>query len=265
MKLSYGLDIIGSRDTGAVAIIKLNYSGDPMEIAKEVISRYKHVKSVLLEESPRNGELRTRELQLLLGSEDTEVIHVEYGMRLKLDPRKVYFSPREATERQRIASKVLPGERVLVMFAGIGPYAIAVARKQPLVEEVVGVELNRSAYEYFLENIRLNRVEGKVKAVWGDVREVCSSMSGLFDRIVMPLPKGAYRFLDLAISCLKDGGGCIHFYYWGGEDAFRRAEELVRSKSESEGFEVRIEEKRRVSSYSPHVWKIRLDILLRRM
>ncbi len=253
-------DLIGSRETGAVAIVEVPEGQDPLEIAREVASRHKHVKAVLVKLGPREGEERLRKYQLVLGDEDTEVIHREHGYRLKLDPRRVYFSPREATDRADVASHVKPGERVLVMFAGVGPYAVAIAKFQPEVEEVVGVEINPDAVRYFRENIELNRLEGKVRAVLGDVREVCPSMFGRFDRVVMPLPKGAYQFLDLAIRCLKPEGGWIHFYYWGGEDAPERAAELVSKVAESLDRRARVVGWRKVGSYSPRVWRYRVDI-----
>jgi len=253
-------DLVGSRETGAVAIVEVPAGVDPEEAAREVARRHKHVKSVLIKLGPREGEERLRRYELAWGDENTEVTHREHGYRLKLDPRRVYFSPREATDRAEVAAMVGPGERVLVMFAGVGPYAVAIARAQPRVAEVVGVEINPDAVRYFEENIRLNRLEGKVRAILGDVMEVCPSMFGRFDRVVMPLPKGAYAFLDLALRCLRPDGGVIHFYYWGGEDAPRRAAELIREAAGKLGLETRVLGWRRIGSYSPRRWKFRVDV-----
>ena len=261
--MRYSFDIIGSREK-AVAVIKMNYEGDPERIAEEIMKRHKNVKAVLLEESPREGDMRLRKLKLIRGSEDTEVIHVEYGIKIKLDPRLVYFSPREGEERQRIARKVRPGEKVLVMFAGVGPYALAVAKRQPEAY-VIGVEINEIAYKYFLENIRINKMEGRVEAVLGDVRDVCPKFFGTFDRVIMPLPLHAYHFLDIAIKSLRSSGGELHFYYWGGEDAFEKAEMLVKEEAEKLGFSPTVLERIRVSSYSPRTWKVRVDFKLEKM
>ncbi|RLG39508.1 MAG: hypothetical protein DRO01_05510, partial [Thermoproteota archaeon] len=119
-------DLIGSRETGAVAIVEVPEGMDPAEAAREVSSRHRHVKSVLIKRGPREGEERLRRYELVWGDENTEVVHKEHGYRLRLDPRRVYFSPREATDRMEVASMVGPGERVLVMFAGVGPYAVAI-------------------------------------------------------------------------------------------------------------------------------------------
>ncbi|HDD69047.1 MAG TPA: class I SAM-dependent methyltransferase family protein [Candidatus Korarchaeota archaeon] len=252
-------DLIGSRESGAVAILYVGEGEDPKKAAEEIMRRHRHVKSVLLRIGPRNGTYRLRPLILLIGDEDTEVIHKEHGYRLKLDPTKVYFSPREATERRLIAEQVSPGERVLVMFAGVGPFAIAIAKFQPQVKEVVGVEINESAYKYFVENVRMNKVEGKVKPILGDVRDVCPSMFGTFNRVLMPLPKGAYEFLDLGLMSLKGPKGILHFYYWGGEKAHQEAITMVGQKARELGLRVEPLFWRRVSAYSPRKWKIRVD------
>jgi len=253
-------DIVGSR-TGSVAIIELPDEVKPyaVEVAKAIMSIHKNVKSVLVKASERLGEYRLRRLELVYGDEDTEVVHKEHGCVFKLDPRKVYFSPREATERMRIARMVSPGERVLVMFSGVCPYPITIAKTQPLVEVVYGVELNPDAHRYCVENVRLNKVEGKVVPLPGDVREVCPSMEGMFDRVVMPLPRGAYMFLDLAIKCLKHRG-MIHFYHWAREpDLFSEAEELLKKEAERQGCSMKVVGRQRVLPYAPRVWKVRVD------
>jgi len=259
-------DIIGSR-SGSVVVVELPEELRPysVEVAKAITSIHRNVKSVLVKASERFGEYRLRRLELVYGDEDTEVVHREHGCLFKLDPRKVYFSPREATERMRIARMVSPGERVLVMFSGVCPYPITIAKTQPLVEVVYGVELNPEAHRYCVENVRLNKVEGKVVPIPGDVREVCPTVEGMFDRVVMPLPKGAHMFLDLAVRCLKDRG-FIHFYHWAREpDLFSEAEELLRSEAERQGYRAEITCRRRVLPYAPRVWKVRVDAFLRRL
>ncbi len=255
-------DLIGSRESGAVAILHVEEGEDPKKAAEEIMRRHKHVKSVLLRVGPRDGIYRLRPLILVLGDENTEVIHKEHGYRLKLDPMKVYFSPREATERELIAKQVSPGEKVLVMFAGVGPFAIAIARLQSLVKKVIGVEINENAYRYFLENVRINKVEDKVIPILGDVREVCPSMFGTFNRVLMPLPKGAYEYLDLGLKSLKSPRGVLHFYYWGGEEAHQEAIDMVKQKARELNLKAKPLFWRRVSAYSPRRWKIRVDFVV---
>ncbi len=255
-------DIIGSRE-GAVAVVEIPEALEPYKrvIAEKIMELHKNVKAVYRKASGREGEYRLRKLELIGGEEVREVLHREHGYLLKLDVTKVYFSPREATERQRVASKVQPGEFVIVMFAGVGPFAIAIAKRQPLVERVIAIEINPVAYRYMLENIRLNKLEGKVVPVLGDVREEAPKFAEKADRVVMPLPKGAYMYLHEAFTCFKKQGGVLHFYFWDREDdLFKRGFELVRRSAEEHGFEAELLEARIVSPYAPRVYKLAFDI-----
>jgi tRNA (guanine37-N1)-methyltransferase len=206
-------DIIGSREK-AVAIIEIpdEFKDKEKEIAEEVLKRHKNVKSVLKKLSERKGVFRTREYELLLGDKNTEVIHIEHGCRLKLNPQKVYFSSREGNERLRISGIVKPKETILVMFAGVGPYSIMIAKKQPKINKIISIEINPVALEYMKENIRLNRLGEKIIPILGDVKEKCKEWFGKCDRVIMPLPQDAWNFFDIAYKCLKKKGGFIHLY-----------------------------------------------------
>ncbi len=254
-------DIIGSRE-GAVAIIEIPDVLEPWKhvIGEALMKVHKHVRVVLRKCSERKGMYRLREYEVIAGSGSTEVIHKEYGCRIKVDPTKAYFSPRDSTERLRIAKQVRPGEVIMYMFAGVGPYALIICRVQPKVHRIVSVEINPHAYQYMIENIALNRVEDRVVPVLGDVREVCPYWYGICDRVLMPLPKGAYQYLDIAIKCLKPEGGILHFYHWAPEDRlFDEAEELIRKEAEKLGRAVRILNRRIVHPYAPYVYKICID------
>ncbi|MEM0351172.1 MAG: methyltransferase, partial [Archaeoglobaceae archaeon] len=163
-------------------------------IVSAIISRHKQVKTVLRKVGEVNGIFRVAKYEKIYGNE-TETIAKEHGCRFIVDPTKVYYSSKLSGERERIARLVKEGERVLVMFAGVGPFAIVIA-KLSKPKEVIGVELNKIAVEYFRRNIRLNKVENVI-AVEGDVAEVVPKLEGKFDRILMPAPYSAENFVYL--------------------------------------------------------------------
>jgi len=252
-------DVIGSKQE-AVAIIEVPEEIRDYEeaIAHAVMRVQKNVASVLSKESGRAGEFRIREMRLIAGDPDTEVLHRESGCAFRLDPKTVYFSPRESQERGRIAEGTADGEEVLVMFSGVGPLPIRIAKHRPDVR-ATAIELNPYAHNYCVENIHLNRVGDRIEAVLGDVREVAGSLDRQYDRILMPLPKGAYMFLDVAVPLLQDGG-VLHFYHWApSEDMYGEAEELVKAAFREEGREAVVTDRVRVSQYSPRYWKVRID------
>lgn len=252
-------DIIGSREK-AVAIVELPEGANGKEVAEAIFEKHKNVKSVLQKTSKREGEFRTRTYKLLAGDADTEVVHKEYGFMIKVDPQKVYFSPRESTERQRIANQVKPNEVVMVMFSGVAPFAITIAKGQPDLERVIAVEMNPEAVKYADENIRINKLSHKILSLEGDVRKECVKWYGRCDRVVMPLPMGAEDFLEIAVNCLKDTG-VIHFYSWGEEPKiFANAEKLIDEKLKKMGRKYKITDKRVVLPYSPKRYKVCLDL-----
>jgi tRNA (guanine37-N1)-methyltransferase len=256
-------DIVGSREK-SVAIVEIgdDEAGKEKDIAEKIMADNKSVKSVLKKESAREGDYRTRKYKLIAGGADTVVVHKEHGYSLKLDPQKAYFSNREGTERQRVANQVKAGELVMVMFAGVGPYAIAVAKAQPDVEKVIAIEINPDAVEYMKHNIRVNKLAHKIKPVLGDVGKAAEKWYGKCDRVVMPLPLGADSFLDVAVKCLHEKG-IIHFYSWGEEpDVFSKAIEIVDKALKMEKLDYRITSKQVVLPYSPGKYKVRIDVVV---
>jgi tRNA (guanine37-N1)-methyltransferase len=255
-------DVIGSKGR-AVAVIEIPPELEPygQKIGEALMRVQRSVQSVLSKGTERMGEFRVRDMVLLAGDSNTEVLHKESGCVFKVDPRRAYFSPRESTEREKVSSKVGVGERVLVMFSGIGPFAICIAKRVPTAY-CVAVELNPDAHMYCLENIRLNKVQDHVRAFSGDVREVCPPFGERFDRVLMPLPKGAYEFLDVAMPMVKPGG-VLHFYHWASrDDPFSEGERILASAAEGFGRSVEVLERVRVSQYSPSAWKVRIDARL---
>ncbi len=255
-------DVLGSR-SGAVAVIEIpeELSSYEKEIAEAIQAVHGNVRSVLSKDSGREGEYRLRSLRLIAGDPGTEVIHKESGCRFKLDPRVTYFSTRESTERERIVEMVQPGEDVLVMFSGISPIAICVAKRHPDAM-VTAIEINPEAHRYAVENVKLNKVADRVKPILGDVREVCPSLNTVFDRVLMPLPKGAHMFLDVAIPMVKPGGA-LHLYHWAPEDdLFTEAQRLVTEAADEAGRRAEFIGGEKVSLYSPRVYKVRVDMLI---
>jgi len=205
---------------GDIAIVEPGVDGEAF------LKEHKNVNVVLAKKGGVEGEFRVRDYEILASRLDarqfddipallrprkpTETVHRESGCRFRVDPTEAYFSVRLGTERKRIADLVKPGEKVLVMFAGVGPYPVIIA-KTAEPELVVGVELNPYAVLFFEDNIVLNKLEGKLKAIEGDVKFEVPKLKEDFDRIVMPLPKDSENFLYLALKKIKKGGH-IHLY-----------------------------------------------------
>ena len=254
--LSASYDLIGSKGN-LIAIVGIpdDLKNKQKIIAETIAKQNKSITSILKKASERKGKYRLRKLTLIYGKKDTEVLYKEYGCMFKLDPRKVYFSPRELTERQRIANLVKANEKILVMFSGIAPFPIVIAKKHPKVE-IYAIELNPIANKYAKENIKLNKITNVV-LLQGDVKKIFFKIK--FDRIIMPLPKDAYEYLEIALNRIKNKG-VIHLYYWANEAEFEKAKKFVKEEAKKFNKKIKIIKIKKVLPYSPGIWKICLDI-----
>ena len=250
MRIAY--DIIGDKEK-SVALIGIN-AKNPKKTAKEIMKRHKNVKSVIQKLAERKDTYRLYPCKLLLGDKNTEVIHKEHNYSIKIDPQKVYFSPREGTERQRIAKLVKSGENILVMFSGAAPYAIAIGKMHPDCK-ITCIEINVKGIEYSEKNVRLNKLHN-IKNIGADVRNVRNI--GNFDRIIMPLVEKAIEYLDEAFLHSKKGT-IIHLYGLS-KNEFKDLEEKVKERAEIFNIKYKIVKRQKVLPYAPRILKVRLDI-----
>jgi tRNA (guanine37-N1)-methyltransferase len=252
MRIAY--DIIGSKDK-SVVLMGVN-TKSPRKAAREIMKRHKNVKSVLQKLAERKDVFRLYPCKLILGDKNTEVVHREHGYSIMIDPQKVFFSPREATERQRVAGMAKPKERVLIMFSGAGPYALAIGKACKDCQ-ITCIEINPKGFEYAEKNIRLNRMKN-VRNICADVRKVRNI--GSFDRMIMPLVETAIDFLDEAFLHSKKGT-IIHLYGLSvDKEKFKDLEKTVAEMAQTYNFRYRIVGRQKVLPFAPHVSKVRLDI-----
>jgi tRNA (guanine37-N1)-methyltransferase len=209
----------------------LIFSDFPEELTKKekiigdkILEFFKNVKVVCKKTGKYSGVFRTPKLKILSGARRKETTHKENGIKVKLNVEKVYFSIRLGHERERINKSVKKGEDVLVMFSGCGVYPINIAKNSD-VKEIYGIEINPVAHKYALENLDVNKINN-VKLFLGDVKIVMPKIKKKFDRVLMPLPKSAEDFLDVALKKVKKNG-ILHFYDFLHEKDFEESEEKI--------------------------------------
>jgi len=199
---------------GDIAIVRLseasrNYG---QAIAESITRVHKNVKTVLAQTSPVQGDFRLRKFEYLAGENKTTAVHKESGCLFLVDVAECYFSPRLSYERTRIAKQVRNGEIVVNMFAGVGCFSIVIA-KHSNAEKIYSIDVNPKAVEYMRENVRLNRVYGRVISILGDAKEIIEEkLRNAADRVLMPLSEKASEYLPYALATLKKGRGWIHYY-----------------------------------------------------
>lgn len=228
---------------GGIAILS---AADP-EAARVLLASRPSIRTVVAPVGHVEGAHRTRRFAVLAGDPSTETEVREHGLVFCVDLAEVYFSARLSTERQRLAALVRPDERVLDMFAGAGPFALALARRARFV---AASDINPAAVQAMIGNCRRNRI-ANVLPLLADAARLPVILSRSFDRVVMNLPLSPLRFLDAAFA-LSRPGGTIHLYHLqstGGEALPALAPYPVAEVTE-----------RRVRSYSPGRWHAVYDI-----
>ncbi len=239
---------------GDIAVLEIpeELEGKKKVVAESLLETFRNINVVAAKETTISSEYRIRQVKVLAGEQRTTTLHREHGCLYRLDVESAYFSPRMSAERLRVAGKVREGERVLVMFAGVGPYAVLIAKKRN-PKEVIAVELNPDAVRYMGINVSLNRVD--VEVIEGDVRDETPKL-GRFNRIIMPLPKGAGDFLDVALPAVRKGG-VIHFYDFSSnpEESIKKAEFIT----EKLGYWIEVLDAVKCGSYSPSINRICVD------
>ncbi len=338
---------------GDIVILKPPLKYPPEEYVKKILEKHKFVRVILLQQTDVQPPYRVPEYKVLWGENRTETIHKEFGLKFKVDVVRTYYSPRLSNERYRIAKMIGDGERVLVMFAGVNPYAIYIVKfARPKV--VYSIELNPFAVKYGLENVEINKVQNKIITILGDVRKVpplislFGNKSGyihseetyildtlssgivlnlsviepcadyriqelydkipagkkyivtnnigslenpykyngfvridrnkfyvynfnenvveeyklfgeMFDRIIMPLPREADTFLDVAIPLIKENG-IIHLYQFMFEDEIpEKANEILDKYASLLGFEYKILNIKKVGDIAPRQYRVCID------
>ncbi|ADV65042.1 class I SAM-dependent methyltransferase [Desulfurococcus mucosus] len=253
---------------GDLALIRVPLGMEPWELkplAEELLKRFNFVKSVWAAIPGVEGPYRLRSHVLLAGEERSETIYREHGCVFKVDINKVYISPSLNYEHLRIARLTRPGETVLNMFAGAGLFSIIIAR-HAAPRKVYSIDINPYAYQYMVENIRLNHVEDIVEPILGDAGEVVDSrLSNSSDRVLMPYPELALDYLDKALKALRGGRGWIHVYLHvktlKGEHYLVKAEEALRKRLESLGLgSYEIAGKRKIRNVGPRMHQVVLDV-----
>lgn len=247
-------DIIGN-----IAILSASSLSkkEAKKIAKKILRENKHIHSVFLK-SKISGRLRVPKLKWLAGSRNTKTIHRESGCVFKLNVKTCYFSPRLGTDRLDIAKKVKKGERVLVMFSGVAPYPIVIARHSK-AKQIYGVELSKEASRYAEENVKLNKIDNII-LIQGDVKKIIPRLNQKFDRVVMARPQLKETFLRQAFLISKRGT-VIHFY-----DFVKSIDEAVNKvKNEANRMkkQVKLIDVKKVREIAPYKYHVRIDFIIK--
>lgn len=257
---------------GNIAIIKFP---DGMKKEEKLIEANKmlmipSVKTVLEKAENVRGRLRTIKVRHLAGKRNLIAVCRENARVFRLNVEKCYFSSRLANERLEVARMIKKGDRVLVMFSGVAPFPIVIA-KFAKPKKIIAVELGRECHKYALENLKLNKIYSGIELIQGDAKRIIRK-GGLiakgnfiplqFDVIVMPRPNLKETFLKEAFAVSKKGTRIIYYGFCHEEDLEDMLDEI---KKEAEKYRrrikiLRVKEAGDIAPYK-HRYRIEMKVL----
>lgn len=244
---------------GDVLTIKLDrnlkkYQGKIGEKYAEILQ----CKTVLKDVGGISGILREPNVEIIYGSEITETVHIENGIKYQLDPQKIMFSSGNMDERLRMAKISSENETVVDLFAGIGYFTLPMAvHSKP--KRIFACELNPIAYNYLCKNTVLNHVPSIVQPLLGDNREIVQK--NIADRVIMGYVGETHRFLPVAIECLKDKKGIIHYHdVFQNETIPNKPLKIVQDTAEGYDRKAKLLTYKLIKSYAPGLSHAVVDI-----
>jgi tRNA (guanine37-N1)-methyltransferase len=197
---------------GEIAVLKLDPTCTTVSFRKRVgeliLSRSSTFKAILNKRDIIEGAERVYPTEHLAGEKTWKSWHQEYGVSIFIDLKRAYFNPRLAEEHHRVAMSVIPGEKILDLFTGVGPFALHCAKGSPC--DVVAIDINPYAIYALQRSIKRNKLLGNIHPIIGDSRNILR-LQGHFDRIIINLPQISGNFLPYAAKLSKKGG-IITFY-----------------------------------------------------
>lgn len=184
--------------------MKLKWSYNPS--GNVILDKQPGIESVVNKVANIDETFRFFKMEVLAGKPNMTTTIQENGCTFRFDFSKVYWNSRLHTEHKKIIDMLNPGDVVLDVFAGVGPFAIPACRKGCIVH---ANDLNPVAHEALVSNGIRNKVKG-LYSYCQDGREfirtvvskLISEYKGvkndcIVSHILMNLPMTAIEFLDV--------------------------------------------------------------------
>ncbi len=249
-------------------VVVVNFPKDAKQIekkkfAEKILKENKSVKTVLEKSGNFSGRLRKMKTNFIAGEKTKEVLYKENGCVFRFNIDSTYFSPRLSGERKEIASKIKKGDKVLVMFAGVGPYSVVIA-KNSKAEKVYSNEINREANKYAKLNIELNNLKNKIELIPGDIKRVAVALVSKkekFDVIVMPRPQLKDSFLKEAFLLSRKDTKIFYYDFCKvGEE--KLIVEKIKFEAKRSKKKIKILKIKKAGEIAPYKIRLRVDFVV---
>jgi tRNA (guanine37-N1)-methyltransferase len=245
---------------GNIAVINFNKGillKDKKKVANKILKEHANIQTVVEKSGNFHGRLRKMTTRHLAGEKNKEVLYKENGCSFRFNIDDTYFSPRLSNERLEVAKLIKKGEEVLVMFAGVAPFSICIA-KNSKAAMVYSNEINQKANKYAELNLQLNKVRREVELVSGDIKKVADKLKQKFDVIVMPRPNLRDTFLKQAFKLSKKGTR-IFYYGFCKVDEKGKILEQIYKESKLARKKIKVLKVKNAGEIAPYKVRLRVD------
>lgn len=251
---------------GNIALVKFPKEFKQKErkkFAEKILKDNSSVRTVLEKLGKVKGRLRKISTKVLAGEKSKEVLYKENGCVFRFNIDKTYFSSRLSNERKEISELIKKGDDVLVMFAGVAPFVIVIAKNSG-ARRVVSNEINKEANKYAKLNVELNKLKRKVELIPGDIRRVAEELKGKrvkFDVIVMPRPRLKNSFLEQAFMLSKENTR-IYYYDFCKIDEQDLIIEKIKQEAKKFRKKIKILKIKSAGEIAPYKIRVRVDFII---
>ena len=246
---------------GSVAVVRfpLDFKkSEKKKFAEDLMKKQKVIKTVLEKQGKIKGRLRKISTNYIAGKKTKEVLYKENNCVFRFHIDKTYFSPRLSNERKEIADQIKKGEEVLIMFAGVAPLPIVIA-KNSKAKKIISNEINREANKYAKLNIELNKVKNRIELLPGDIKRVAEKIKKKFDVIAMPRPQLKDTFLKSAFKLSKKGTR-IFYYDFCAKNEKEKIVEKIKQEAKENKKKIKILKVKNAGEIAPYKIRIRVDL-----
>ena len=195
----------GYSQTGHILHVNLREHQLPYKhiIGQVLLDKIPNVETVVHKPITIENEFRNFQMEVIAGKSNFITKVIEHGRRFEFDFSKVFWNSRLSAEHQRIASVISKDDVVFDMFAGVGPFAIPLAKKGCLV---YANDLNPDSFRWLEHNARINKTTQHMHCFNLDGRDfIQKEMHNFLSEaaksckvhVLMNLPAIAVDFLDV--------------------------------------------------------------------
>ncbi|MBU4117069.1 MAG: 50S ribosomal protein L11 methyltransferase [Nanoarchaeota archaeon] len=255
MKNIRSFDVFGN--IAVVNFPKEFNQAEKRKFAEKLLKNQKQIKTVLEKQGKIYGRLRKIKTKHIAGEKNKEVLYKENKCVFRFNIDTTYFSPRLSNERNEISSMIKKDENVLVMFAGVAPFSIVIA-KNSNAKKIYSNEINREANKYAKLNINLNKLNNKIELVSGDIKKVAKKLNIKFDVIVMPRPRLKASFLEQAFMLSKKSTR-IYYYDFCNIDDKDLIIEKIKQEAKKCKKKIKILKIKQAGEIAPYKIRLRVD------